>query len=96
MKRGGSQSMYQPNNKSIAVSKVINNNSITGLQGKSMIGNSMLNGSTRKVEGHDFSKTSKTNFEQTVNNLKNKPNQKVLEDDYINVKNEWCRVCNNK
>lgn len=74
--------MYQPanNNKSTVVSKVLGNNSSLGLQGKSMIGNS-----TRKVEGHDMAKTTKTNFEQTVQNLKSKPNQKVLEDEYINV-----------
>lgn len=53
--------MYQPNQKSMAVSKVIGNNSITGLQGRSMINNSNINAS-KKVEGHDFSKTSKTNF----------------------------------
>ena len=61
MRKGGSQSMYQPNQKSMAVSKVIGNNSITGLQGRSMINNSNINAS-KKVEGHDFSKTSKTNF----------------------------------
>ena len=74
--------MYQPgnNNKSTVVSKVLGNNSTLGLQGKSMIGNT-----TRKVEGHDMAKTTKTNFEQTVQNLKSKPNQKVLEDEYINV-----------
>lgn len=75
--------MYQPgnNNKSTVVSKVLGNNSTLGLQGKSMIGNT-----TRKVEGHDMAKTTKTNFEQTVQNLKSKPNQKVLEDEYINVR----------
>lgn len=67
--------MYQPanNNKSTVVSKVLGNNSSLGLQGKSMINNS-----TRKVQGHDMAKTTKTNFEQTVQNLKSKPNQKVL------------------
>lgn len=73
--------MYQPGgivtNKSMAVSKFMGNPSIAdGLQGKSMIGNKSI----KKVEGHDFSKTVKTNFEQTINNLKTKPNQKVLED----------------
>jgi hypothetical protein len=67
--------MYQPGNKSTVTSKIIpNNSSIGGLQGKSMIN------PTRKVEGHDLAKTTKSNFEQTVHNLKSKPNQKVLED----------------
>ena len=78
--RRGSQSMYQPNNKSMTTSKLLGSSSIGGLQGKSMIAPP-----TRKVEGHDLAKTTKTNFEQTVQNLKSKPNQKVLEDEYINV-----------
>jgi len=41
MRKGGSQSMYQTNN--MAVSKVIGNNSLLGLQGKSMINNSSIN-----------------------------------------------------
>jgi hypothetical protein len=65
--------MYQPANKSIATSKLLGSSAIGGLHGKSMIG-----ASTRKVEGHDLAKTTKTNFEQTVQNLKSKPNQKVL------------------
>lgn len=77
--RRGSQSMYQPGNKSTVTSKVLPNNSSIGLHGKSMLN------PARKVEGHDLAKTTKTNFEQTVQNLKSKPNQKVLEDEYINV-----------
>ena len=34
--------------------------------------------------GQSGFKTTKTNFQQTVSNLKNKPTQKVLEDQYIN------------
>jgi hypothetical protein len=82
--------MYQPGgvvgNKSIAVSKLMGSSGIDGLAGKSLtphgqaVGKSALGGgSTRKVEGHDLAK-SKGNFEQTVSNLKSKPNQKVLED----------------
>lgn len=41
MRRAGSQSMYQPNNKSVAVSKVMGSSAIGGLQGKSMVNNSM-------------------------------------------------------
>ena len=83
--------MYQQGsglaNKSVAVSKLIGNTLGDGLAGKSMLSNEsgVQNKSTRKVEGHDLAKTTKTNFEQTVNNLKSKPNQKVLEDEYINV-----------
>jgi len=35
--------MYQPGQKSMAVSKVMGNNSLLGLQGKSMINNSSIN-----------------------------------------------------
>jgi hypothetical protein len=72
--------MYQPGNKSMVQSKVLGSSAIGGLQGRSMIGNP-----TRKVEGHDLAKTTKSNFEQTIQNLKSRPNQKVLEDEYINV-----------
>lgn len=89
--RKGAQSMYQPTNKSIVQSKVMGTSAIGGLQGKSMVANT-----TRKVEGHDLAKTTKTNFEQTVQNLKSKPNQKVLEDEYIKVWIGWSRVCNSK
>jgi hypothetical protein len=72
--------MYQPgivNNKSMAVSKVMGtSNLVEGVSGKSVLGSKLI----KKVEGHDLGKTAKTNFEQTVNNLRNKPNQKVLED----------------
>ncbi len=38
------------------------------------------------MEGQDLVKSGpvRKNFEQTVSNLKNKPNQKVLEEEYIN------------
>ena len=51
-------------------------NLVEGVSGKSVLGSKLI----KKVEGHDLGKTAKTNFEQTVNNLRNKPNQKVLED----------------
>ena len=76
--------MYQPgvvNNKSVAVSKVFGNTMSEGLAGKSMLANK----SVRKVEGQDFGRTAKSSFEQNVNNLRSRPNQKVLEDEYINV-----------
>lgn len=77
--------MYQPGgvvaNKSVAVSKVFGN-TMEGLSGKSMLNN---RSSVRKVEGQDFGKTAKSSFEQNVQNLRSKPNQKVLEDEYINV-----------
>lgn len=89
MRGRGSQSMYQQGkpgqqtgivaNKSMAVSKLMGD----GLAGKSM----MPNKSIKKVEGQDLGKTTKSNFEQTVGNLKNKPNKKVLEDEYIGVLN---------
>jgi hypothetical protein len=68
--------MFQPanNNKSVAVSKVMGTSAL-GLQGKSMV-----RSGTKKVEGHDFAKTTNSNFETAVQSLKNKPNQKVLED----------------
>jgi hypothetical protein len=72
--------MYQKGvvaNKSVAVSKLLGNSMTEGLSGKSMLGN---NRSTRKVEGHDLGRTAISGFEQTVHHLKNKPNQKVLED----------------
>ena len=89
--RRGSNSMYQQGpglaNKSIAVSKVMGNTLGDGLAGKSLLSNksAIPNKSTRKIQGHDLGGTVKSNFEQTVHNLKTKPNQKVLEDEYINV-----------
>lgn len=47
--------MYQPNNKSVAVSKVMGTSAF-GLQGKGFAA------TTRKVEGHDLGKTAKTSF----------------------------------
>lgn len=41
--------------------------------------------SVKKIEGQDLFGGSKTNFEQKINKLKSKPNQKVLEDEYIKV-----------
>jgi hypothetical protein len=84
--------MYQPGNKSTVTSKILGSSKVLqssgiGLQGKSMVG------ATRKVEGHDLGKTTKSNFEQTVQNLKSKPNQKVLEDEYINVPGGVVRDC---
>lgn len=86
--------MYQPgnksgqqggggviNNKSMAVSKFMGTGMGEGLVGKSALPNKSM----KKIEGHDFGKTNKSTFEQTVSNLKNKPSQKVLEDEYINV-----------
>ena len=96
MRGKASHSMYQQgvvNNKSIAVSKLMGNSLVDGLSGKSMLAN---NKSTRKVEGHDLGRTAKSNFEQTVHNLKSKPNQKVLEDEYINVPMIVVRVSKNK
>ena len=84
--RRASNSMYQQGsgltNKSMAVSKVVGNPLGDGLAGRSIISNKsgIPNKSTRKLEGHDLGKTAKSNFEQTVHNLKTKPNQKVLED----------------
>lgn len=49
--------MYQPNNKSIATSKLLGNSAVGGLHGRSMMGTS-----TKKIEGHDMAKTTKTNF----------------------------------
>jgi hypothetical protein len=88
--------MYQPGsalaNKSVAVSKLVGNNLGDGLIGKSMVSNksmlpnkSMMPKSTRKIEGHDLGRTAQSGFEQTVQTLKSRPNQKVLEDEYINV-----------
>ena len=97
--RGSSKSMRQTGgggviaNKSMAVSKVMGGNSfVDGIGGKSILQNKSI----KKVEGHDFGKTSKSNFEQTVNNLKNKPNQKVVEDEYINVHMVEVRGYNSK
>lgn len=39
----------------------------------------------KKIEGQDIMGNSKVNFEQKINKLKSKPNQKVLEDEYIKV-----------
>lgn len=85
--------MYQPGgNRSTVTSKVLPNASTLGigLQGKSMVN------VPKKVEGHDLAKTTKSNFEQTIQNLKSKPNQKVLEDEYINVNVGQFRVCRRK
>lgn len=76
-----SVSMYAPN-KQMAVSKMMGSSMMDGIKGKSMVGVAP----SRKVEGHDLGKTTKSNFEQTVNHLKSKPNQRVLEDEYINVR----------
>lgn len=89
--------MYQPGSKSTVTSKLIGSSKVLansavggggfqgGMQGSSLQGRSML-APPRKVEGHDLGKTTKSNFEQTVQNLKSKPQQKVLEDEYINVR----------
>lgn len=63
-----------------------------GMQGSGLQGRSMV-APPRKVEGHDLGKTTKSNFEQTVQNLKSKPQQKVLEDEYINVPALSLRAC---
>ena len=94
--------MYQQGstlgNKSVAVSKLVGNNLGDGLAGKSMLSNKsvMPNKSMRKVEGHDLGRSAKSGFEQTVQSLKTRPNQKVIEDEYIGVPMSLVRVCRNK
>ena len=82
--------MYQPTSKSTITSKLVTSSKVMansavgggqglqgGMQGSALQGRSMV-APTRKVEGHDLGKTTKSNFEQTVQNLKSKPQQKVL------------------
>ncbi len=54
------------------------------------------NTAQKKIEGNDLGKTTKTNFEKTVNHLKTKPQNKVLEDEYIAVCVNLFRGYNNK
>ena len=66
----------------MAVSKFMGASTLDGVKGKSMVGRG---GANKKVEGHDMAKTAKSKFEASVSQLKNRPNQKVLEDEYIGV-----------
>lgn len=90
--RKTTQSMYQSrvptSSKIIDGSNLFNNRSnVNGSQGNFGGSSKIQNSSIKKIEGQDMGrsgmKTVKTNFEQTVTNLKNKPTQKVLEDEYI-------------
>ena len=73
-------SMVDPG-RNMAVSKFMGTSTLEGVKGKSMVGRP----GGKKVEGHDMTKTAKSRFEVSVSQLKNKPTQKVLEDEYIGV-----------
>ena len=78
--RNTSKSMYQSSLK-VPSSKLIDGPVL--MKSAAMANRS----SVKKVEGQDmFTSTKgigKQNFEQTISNLKNRPNHKVLEEEYI-------------
>ena len=82
--RNTSKSMYQSSLK-VPSSKLIDG---SVLMKSAAPANTMANrSSVKKVEGQDMFRSTKgigkPNFEQTISNLKNRPNQKVLEEEYI-------------
>lgn len=89
--RKTTQSMYQSNLKvPVTTSKVFDGSNLFKSSGNinqegrpSTANKSAYHQPIRKVEGQDLGRSQKfpkKNFEQTVNNLKNKPTQKVLEE----------------
>jgi len=85
--RKTSQSMYQSTLKvPMTASKLIDGSSLFKSSGAIPRTNFIyIAGSAKKIEGRDLiqSTKGKKSFEQTVNHLKNKPNQKVVEEEYI-------------
>lgn len=81
--------MYQSNLKvPVTASKVFEGTSSNMYKSSSAISGPTVShlGPTRKVEGQDLSRSGpvvKKNFEQTISNLKSRPTQKVLEEEYI-------------